>query len=183
MQPTFRRFLFIGILALGLIWTVVSVDATGSATAGKTPAPQKGFLTPEFTLQTLDGKSATISDLRGQVVLINFWASWCPPCRAEMPAIQNTYEEYREQGFTVLAVNMTAQDQLSDVTQFVSEYSLTFPILLDPDGSVAQTYQVRSLPTSFFVGRDGVIREVVIGGPMAEALIRSRVEELVQEQP
>ena len=181
MQPTRRRLLFTSILALGLIWTLISADKTGSTTAGLIPAPQKGFLAPDFTLETLDGESITLSDLRGRVVLVNFWASWCPPCRAEMPAFRQAFQDYHGQGFEILAVNATAQDNLRDIAAFVEEYNLSFPIALDADGSVNEKYQVRSLPTSYFVDKEGIITEVVIGGPITEALVRARIEELLKE--
>lgn len=183
MQPLQRRLLIAALLLAGLIWMLVSADRSGSATAGQIPAPQQGFLAPDFTLKTPQGDAITLSDLRGQVVLINLWATWCPPCRAEMPAIQRVYEDYREQGFSVLAVNLTYQDDPFAVVPFVQQYGLTFPILLDETGAVAAQYQLRSLPTSFFIGKDGVIREVVIGGPMAEALLQTRVERLLAETP
>ena len=121
-----------------------------------------------------------LSELRGQAVLVNLWATWCAPCRAEMPAIQKLYSEYRGQGFEVLAVNMTYQDDYLAVQPFSQENQLTFPILLDENGKVAQKYELRSLPSSFFIDRDGIIQEVVIGGPMAEALLRTRIESILQ---
>ena len=106
--------------------------------------------------------------LRGQPVLINFWASWCPPCRAEMPAMEKAYQQFQAQGFMILAINSAIQDDRSDADALVQELGLTFPILWDEDGAVTQAYQVKSLPTSFFVDKEGIIREVIIGGPMAE---------------
>jgi len=181
MQLTRRRLFFIGILVLAAAWTLVSTDKNGTTTAGLIPAPQAGFLAPDFTLETLEGESITLSDLRGQVVLVNFWATWCPPCKAEMPAFEQAYQDYADQGFVLLAVNAIQQDSISAIEDFYAAYGLTFPIVLDTDSDVSRAYQVRSLPTSFFVGKDGVISEVVIGGPMAEALIRSRIEELIKE--
>jgi len=113
-------------------------------------------------------------------VLVNLWATWCPPCRAEMPAIERMYEEYKDQGFVVLAVNMTYQDDPFAVAPFIAEYGLTFPILLEETGDVAAAYQLRSLPTSLFIGRDGIIQEVIVGGPMSEALLRTRVEQILK---
>jgi len=185
MQPTRtarRRLLFLGILILGVAWTLLSTDKSGSTTAGLIPAPQKGFLAPDFTLETLDGESVTLSDLRGRALLVNFWATWCPPCRAEMPAFQKAYRDYEEQGFMIVAVNATLQDNPTDIIAFVEEYGLSFPIVLDNNGAVNQLYQVRSLPTSFFINKEGIISEVVIGGPIAEALIRSRIEELINHE-
>ena len=129
---------------------------------------------------TPQGEAISLADLRGQAVLINLWATWCPPCRQEMPTIQQVYDEYRDRGFTVLAVNVTAQDDALAIVPFVEKYNLTFPILLDETGAVSEAYGLRSLPTSYFVAPDGTIREVVIGGPMPAALLRARVEDLLR---
>lgn len=172
--------LYLLILVAGLAWLVASADRSGLSAAGQIPAPRQGFLSPDFMLQTTTGKSVRLSDLRGQVVMVNLWATWCPPCRAEMPAIQKMYDEYKDQGFTVLAVNVTYQDDPAAVGPFVQEYGLTFPVLLEPSGATASLYELRSLPSSFFIDRQGVIQEVVIGGPMAEALLRTRIEALLK---
>jgi len=180
MNTTQRRISYSIILILGLAWIYISADRTGTSTSGKVPAPQQGFLAPDFELQTLDGETIKLSNLRGQAVLINLWATWCPPCRAEMPAIEKVYNEYQDQGLVVLAVNMTYQDAYSDIAPFIDEYGLTFPVLLDETSKVGTAYQLRSLPSSFFIDRDGIISEVVIGGPMAEALLRTRVEQILK---
>jgi peroxiredoxin len=181
MQLTQRRALYVFILVSALAWVFVSADRAGTSTAGEIPAPREGFLAPDFTLQTLEGETVTLSELQGQAVLVNLWATWCPPCRAEMPAMQKMYEQYKEQGFVILAVNMTYQDTPSAITPFTQEYGLTFPILLDETGAVGNKYELRSLPSSFFIDQNGTIQEVVIGGPMAEALLRTRIESLLQE--
>lgn len=168
---------------LGLGWIWLSAAPANATTSGKIPAPQAGFLAPNFTAQTLDGQTVKLADLRGKVVLVNFWASWCPPCKAEMPAIEATYQAYRNQNFVVLAVNSTAQDNLTEARYFVDKTRLSFPILLDESGEITRLYRVQSLPTSFFVDREGVIHEVVVGGPMAEVLLISRVEKLLKELP
>jgi len=166
-------------LLLGFAWIVVSADRSGISTPGRISAPQKGFAAPDFELKTPTGDSFRLSGLRGQAVLVNLWATWCPPCRAEMQAIDKVYGEYKDRGFVVLAVNMTYQDDPFAVVPFAEERGLSFPILLDETGEMANAYQLRSLPSSFFVGRDGIISDVVIGGPMAEALLRTRVEEIL----
>lgn len=180
MQQTPRRILYLIILAAGFAWMLLSADKTGSSTAGHIPAPQTGFLAPDFELKTLNGDVVKLSDLRGQAVLINLWSTWCPPCRAEMKTLETVYNDYKDQGFTVLAVNMTSQDNPSAILPFIQEQGVTYPILLDESGTVAQAYQMKSLPSSFFVSRDGTIREVIIGGPMAEALLRTRIEEILK---
>ncbi len=179
-KPTHWRTFSATALLLGTAWIWLTA-ALWSPAEGTISAPQQGFLAPDFTLQTLDGETITLSELRGQAVLVNLWASWCVPCRAEMPAMQRVYDEYKGQGFVVLAVNVTSQDSASAAAAFVRQYGLNFPILLDVEGSVSRAYEQRAFPTSFFIGRDGVIREVVIGGPMAEALLRTRVESLLAE--
>jgi len=180
MQLTQRRLLYVFILIAGLAWIFLNADRAGTSTAGEIPAPREGFLAPDFSLNTPDGETVTLSDFRGQAVLVNLWATWCPPCRAEMPAIQNLYEEYKGQGFVVLAVNMTYQDNPAAVVPFTHENMLNFPILLEETGAVAESYELRSLPSSFFIDRNGFIQEVVIGGPMSEALLRTRIEAILQ---
>ncbi len=180
MQQTRRRILYLIILAAGFTWIVFSADRSGTSTAGKIPAPQTGFLAPDFELKTTGGEIIRLSDLRGQPVLINLWATWCPPCRAEMQSLETVYNDYKDQGFTILAVNMTSQDDPLAVMPFVRERGLTYPILLDEKGELARAYQMKSLPSSFFVNRDGTINEVIIGGPMAEALLRARIEDLLK---
>jgi len=180
MQPIQRRALYAILLLAGLAWIFLSADKTGASTAGRIPAPQKGFLAPEISLYTPQGEKYTLSELKSKAVLVNIWATWCPPCRAEMPAIEKIYEEYKDKGLVVLGVNATSQDNPLDIAPFVTQYGITFPILLDETGSVAQKYDLRSLPSSYFINRDGTINEVVIGGPMSEALLRTRVEEILK---
>jgi cytochrome c biogenesis protein CcmG/thiol:disulfide interchange protein DsbE len=180
MQQTRRQIFYSIILILGLAWIFISADRSGSSTAGKIPAPQKGFLAPDFELKTLAGETTKLSDLRGQAVLINLWATWCPPCREEMPTLEKMYNEYKEQGLVILGVNMTYQDDSQAVLPFVQKYELTFTILLDETGRVGNAYQVKSLPSSYFIKRDGMINEVVIGGPMTEALLRTRIESILK---
>ena len=171
------------ILLLGGVWIAVSaVDPLLYQTTA-IAAPQADFLAPDFSLQSPDGETLTLSELRGRPVLLNLWASWCGPCRAEMPAMEAVYQEYRDQGFVVVAVNATNQDNLPAAVGFAEELGLSFPILVDQAGEVSALYQLRALPSSYFIGRDGKIREVVIGGPMAEALLRTRVEDLLEEIP
>jgi len=184
MQNIINRWwtqISIGILVLSALWIWWSAAPPGSTTNGAIPAPQESFLAPDFELVTLDGETIALSDMRGKAILLNFWASWCPPCRKEMPAMQKIYDEYGPDDLVILAVNSTNQDRISDVAAFSMEQGLSFPILLDTHVSVSAQYQVRSLPTSFFIDPDGIIREIVIGGPMAEVLLRTRVERLLED--
>jgi cytochrome c biogenesis protein CcmG, thiol:disulfide interchange protein DsbE len=174
-----RRVWLTGILLLGLVWIGVSADKLGASTNGLIPAPQKGFLAPDFTLESMGGETVRLSDLRGQAVIVNLWASWCGPCRLEMPAFKKVHEEYKERGLLILAVNSTSKDMPSAVKEFVAEYQLPFTILMDYDGTVARLYKLSALPTTFFIGRDGVITKVVVGGPLAESTLRAEIESLL----
>jgi cytochrome c biogenesis protein CcmG/thiol:disulfide interchange protein DsbE len=173
------RWISILALLVGAIWIWVS-RAAPDETSSQIPAPRPGFLAPDFSLQTTDGETIKLSELRGHPVLINVWASWCGPCRSEMPAMERVYQEYRDQGVEILGVNSTIQDDPLKAEAFAKQIGLTFPILLDTAGEVTKAYQVRALPTSFFLDTDGIIQEVVVGGPMAEALLRVRILDLIQ---
>lgn len=171
------------LLIAGAAWTWASAVPASATTGGKIPSPREGFVAPDFTLDTLGGDPVTLSDLRGRVVVINLWASWCPPCRAEMPALQAAHEADKDRGLVILAVDMTYQDSVDDAAAFVEELGLTFPVLLDRDGTVARQYLLRALPSTYFVGPDGIIRQATIGGPMSEATIRSEVSRLLEQMP
>lgn len=177
MQRTQRIILYSLVLIAGAAWILLSAD---TSTTSEISAPQIGFLAPEFTLHAIDEENYTLSEFRGKAVLVNLWATWCPPCRAEMPAIEKVYQEYKEQGFIVLAINATNQDDPSAIPAFLTQYNITFPILLDESGSVSLLYQLQSLPSSFFINREGIIQEIIIGGPMSEALLRTRVEKILK---
>jgi peroxiredoxin len=137
----------------------------------------EGAPAPDFTLKLLGGETVTLSQFRGQPVLINFWASWCPPCRLEMPDLVRAYEAHKAEGFVILGVNLTFQDSLPDIQAFVDEFGMTFPVLLDEDGKVTESlYRLRGLPLSVFINREGVIARVHIG-----ALTASQIDEYVGE--
>lgn len=141
-------------------WQIVDVpDNTQSLNS----QPEKGFPAPDFTWTDAQGKEVKLSDLKGKPVFINFWATWCPPCRAEMPDIQKFYEKTNKE-VTVLAVNLTYSEKSEqDIAQFISEGGYTFPILLDQKGLLAQKYLIRAIPTSFFIDDQGVIRNKYTG--------------------
>jgi cytochrome c biogenesis protein CcmG/thiol:disulfide interchange protein DsbE len=175
-------------IVLGTGWIYLSRVPRENTTDGSPPpSPREGFSAPGFTLELLSDsdpkQEVSLADYRGQVVMINIWATWCPPCRAEMPAIQEAYHEYKDQGLVVLAINTTFQDSEADVRAFVTEFELSFPILLDRTGDASMRYQLRGLPSTYFIDRKGVIQSVIIGGPMAETVIRSNVENLLKERP
>jgi peroxiredoxin len=140
------------------------VQPIGSPAAGLGSAVRVGSPAPDFTLFSLAGPPVSLHQQKGKVVLVNFWTTWCPPCREEMPALQKAHERLADQGLVVLGVNWTQVDNLADVQAFVAELGLTFPILLDSDGVVSEDlYQVLGLPTSVLIGRDGTVRAIRIG--------------------
>ena len=131
---------------------------------------------PEFTLQGMDGKTYQLGDFRGQKpVVVNFWASWCPPCEMEAPDLVYLYEKYKDK-IEIFAVNLTSQDTFEDARAFAQRHGFAFPVLLDQKGSVARDYQVLSIPTSYFIDKDGIIRHKLIG-----ITTRGRLEAMFQE--
>lgn len=128
-----------------------------------------GNLAPDFKLQTLKGETVKLSDFRGRRVMLNFWATWCPPCRAEMPDMEKFYQE---KDVTILAVNLTETEaSIRDVHDFVEEFGLTFPILLDEKIEVATTYQIRPIPTSYMIDSNGIIRYQAFGALNYEMMV------------
>jgi peroxiredoxin len=123
---------------------------------------------PQFELEDTSGRVVRLADLRGKVVLVNFWATWCAPCRTEMPEMEKVYREHRERGFEVVAIDL--QESAAEVRPFMAELGLTYPALLDRDGSVSRAYRARALPSSFLVDRQGTVRYLKIGPLTTEAL-------------
>ncbi len=124
-------------------------------------APEIGAQAPDFALRDLEGNEVRLSDYRGRTVLLTFWATWCGPCRLEMPAFEERYLELKDDGFTVLGLNY--DEPVEDVSGFRDELGLSFPLLLDPGGSVQRLYRIRGYPSSIFVDPQGVVRVVHIG--------------------
>jgi peroxiredoxin len=124
--------------------------------------PQQRLPAPSFTLSKLAGRTLHLSDYRGKVVLLNFWASFCTPCLEEMPALEALWQDYREQGFVVLAI-AADRGSIDPVRHFVEAGNYSFPIPLDPDGSVRKQYEVMALPTTYLIGRDGRFAGRVLG--------------------
>ncbi len=128
--------------------------------------PRKGEVAPDFKLTTLTGDTLSLSDLRGKKVILNMWATWCPPCRAEMPDMQRFFEDHGDT-VEIVAVNLT-QSELSreNVDQFVEEFELTFPVVLDENSEVAKMYYAVTIPTSYVIDSKGIIQNKIIG-PMS----------------
>ena len=171
-------------LGLGLILIAVSayliLVARPPQTALSVVPVKVSFPAPDLTLNDTQGVSRSLADYRGQVVLVNLWATWCPPCKEEMPTLQAFYNKHKENGFVIIAVN--DGDPTADVLQFVKDYRLTFPVWLDPTYiATEKAFHTLNLPTSFVIGRDGTIQLTWVGGIDAEMLDK-HVTPLIMEQ-
>ncbi len=134
---------------------------------------------PDFTLVNPDGKNISLKDFRGKLVMVNFWASWCGPCRAEMPSMERLYLEHKAAGFEILAVNV--KDKRSDALAMAKQLKLSFPIVLDPEGEVGQLYGAWAMPTTYLIDRKGNVLARLWGeadwySPAARKLIKSLLE-------
>ncbi len=183
-----KKYLAVVVLIGLMIWGVYDVggnkskspDATSNSTEVSTNSDQeqpltvgleKGNLAPDFELQSVNGKTMKLSSFRGKKVIVNFWASWCPPCRLEMPEMEKYYTKNRNTGIEILAVNLTtAEKSLASVTSFMEAYGITFPVLLDKNGDAARLYNVSSIPASFILDTRGVIREKIVGPMTYESM-------------
>ncbi|MEO4054224.1 redoxin domain-containing protein [Solibacillus sp. CAU 1738] len=140
---------------------------------------EKGKLAPDFTLQTLEGDTVSLSDYKGKKIVLNFWASWCPPCKAEMPHMQDYYKKYADkENVVILAANLTYEDGSKDkVQQFIDSFNITFPILMMGNKEVVNTYKVISLPSTFMIDTDGRIQHQIVG-PLDQASLKEYVHSL-----
>ncbi len=137
-------------------------------------APEKGQPAPDFVLENLDGEQVALEDLRGKVVLLNFWATWCGPCRVEMPTLESRHQKYPEH---LAVIGVDFDEPKENVAAFVEEFGLTFPILLDPGATVQDAYRIRGYPTSVFLDKDGTVQIVHIG-IMAEDQLDDYLQEM-----
>jgi peroxiredoxin len=150
-------------------------DAAVGTTTNLEVDPTPGSIAPDFKLFNVDGDSVSLSEFRGKTVLVNFWATWCGPCQIEMPAIQSRFEQFKDDGLVVLAVNFDESQQA--VAEFRDEFALTFELLLDPGAEVQKLYRNRSYPASFFIDTQGIVQVQHIG-VMTEGQLDNYLEQL-----
>jgi peroxiredoxin len=143
--------------------------------------PAVGMPVEDFRLIDLEGKAHSLSQYRGKVVLVNFWATWCKPCTTEMPAMQTTYDRLREKGFVVLAINELEDD--AKVREHIKQYGHTFPVLMDRDNKVANQFGVFGLPVSVFIDPEGRVQEYIKGGLLTEQKIEEAVARIQDQAP
>ena len=179
---------------VGAIWWLESRDDGGVSPSGERYGPvelplslqtagldvgaKEGNLAPDFLLEDLDGGDLRLSDLRGKPVVVNFWASWCRPCRKEIPQFVEAYDRFRDDGLVVVGVNM--QEGKSIARQYADDYGMDFPIAIDVDGEVGDEYRLLGLPVTYFVDRRGVIRSVFTG-PFEERRQDTEVRGAIEE--
>ncbi len=131
---------------------------------------QPGDYAPDFELKTFDGQTVRLSDYKGKAVMLNFWATWCPPCRAEIPDMQKVYETT---DYEILAVNVTgSESKMKHVEQFIEKYDMTFPVALDEASAVSTMYNAFSLPTTYFIDEEGKIVQIIEGPLNKDAMIQ-----------
>lgn len=157
----------ISVLLFSLLFAICFVyDASASSLV------QKGRVAPNFEVVDLNGNPFKLSDLKGKPVLLNFWATWCPPCKSELPEFERFFEEYGKQ-VHIVAINLTLSEESKDaVKEFVKKQGLTFPIYLDVEGSVVETYLVRYIPTSYFLDKNLVVKDIHIGPLKFEDMVK-----------
>lgn len=148
---------------IALIWTLTGREETQLPAVGEVNRPA-----PDFTLPALGGGEVRLSDYHGDIVLVNFWGTWCEPCRREMPALQASYEQLRDQGFVIIGVNLADDEKIqgrteADILSFAEQYGVTYPVALDVKGEVANAFRLYPLPTSYFIDAQGHIRYVRVG--------------------
>lgn len=177
-QSRFSWSLYIiATVLLGSAWILYSREPVQALDVGENSvtAPAVGYVAPDFTLPTLSGETFTLSEQLGQPVVINFWATWCPPCRAEIPFFQSAARKYNGQ---VAVVGVDDGEPVPLVRDFVNQLGMTYPVPLDEDSAVSKTYRINSLPTTYFVDRDGVIRDIHIG-IISQAVLEERIAQLL----
>ena len=170
------RGLMLVALVLGVAWINLSRLAAAEINQDLArSAPMVGFLAPDFTLTTTDGERIQLSALRGQPVVLNFWATWCPPCRAEMPALEALWRSNNSAGLLVLGVDQG--ESAATVERFARDtVGTTFPLLLDTRREVGAEYGVRALPTTVFIDAEGRIHDIKVGGPLNLASLSGAVD-------
>ncbi len=152
------------LLTIGLV-------LAGCSSGNGPSTTEEGIPAPDFQLKDLNGQSVSLSDFRGRPVLLNFWATWCPPCRYELPFLQEIYDEWSGRELVLLTIDVG--ENPASVRDFVANNNLTLPVLLDTNRSVAQKYAVTAYPTTFFIDREGMVKQKIIGAfPSKEALAK-----------
>jgi cytochrome c biogenesis protein CcmG/thiol:disulfide interchange protein DsbE len=167
----------VGLIVLGLVAVKLISDDGLSSTYTVIPS-EVNYPAPDLTLNNLEGERVTISDFRNQILLINNWATWCPPCKAEMPTLSRYYKDHAEQGFMLLGIE--AGDPKADVEKFAKDYKLSFPVLLDPNTKSLTLFHNDNLPSSYVIDRNGIV-VLAWTGPINREMLEKYVTPLLEQ--
>jgi len=162
---------------VSLTLSVVIIGLLVLPGCGLTAAPVIGHPAPDFTLTDLDGNTVRPSGFRGKVVFLNFWATWCPPCRAEMPEMEEVYQAYKDKDVVIIGVDL--RESMSSVQSFVEENGYNWTFVVDSTGEVARDYMVTGIPSSFFIDKDGIIRALQVGA-MSKITMEANLAEAME---
>ncbi len=169
------------LLILLAFWLALdSIQSPSTSQPACSPSSRVSYPAPELALQDLSGRPVRLEALRGKVVLVNLWATWCPPCRREMPALQQVYQRYRQEGFAVVAINIG--ESVEQVQSFVRQQGLEFAVWSDPHEASLRAFKTISLPSSFAIDRQGNVRHVWFGALCADSLQRAIVALLSDQE-
>ncbi|HJV45881.1 MAG TPA: thiol-disulfide oxidoreductase ResA [Bacillota bacterium] len=168
----------IRILILAIIFAGVGLAIYNEFLKDKA-AVKVGVAAPDFVLKTLDGDDFQLSKYRGKGVVLNFWGSWCDPCKEEMPALEKTFQSFKDKGIVLVGVNIGESDV--SIHSFKDRFGLNFPIAMDSKKEITLLYEIGPIPTTYFIDKDGIVKKVVIGGPMSEQTISNNMKEIVPE--
>lgn len=177
MRPKITNSVFVGFVLLAALTALPSFDVWSMGSR----VPTVGMQAEDFRLTDLAGKEQSLSQYRGKIVLLNFWATWCKPCTTEMPAMQTAYDKLRDKGFVVLAVNELEDD--ANVREHIKQYGHTFPVLMDRDNKVANQFGVFGLPVSVFIDQEGRVQEYIKGGLLTEQKIDDAIARIQKQAP
>lgn len=174
-----RITILAAVLLTGMAFAGCSSDDSAPVAVDEKPAP--GFMAPGFELENFDGESIALGSLRGRPVMLNFWATWCGPCRFEMPFIQEIHEDpaWLEKDLLIIAVNIG--EPASQARAFMNDFGFTFTVLLDEETEVAKQYNISGIPTTCFIDKDGIIKDIRVGTFRGKAEIEQYLQKLVAE--
>jgi peroxiredoxin len=168
---------FVGLVLLAALTALPAFDGWSMGSR----VPTVGMQAEDFSLIDLEGKPQSLSQYRGKIVLVNFWATWCKSCTTEMPAMQASFDKLRDKGFVVLAINELEDD--AKVREHIKQYGYTYPVLMDRDNKVANQFGVFGLPVSVFIDQEGRVQEYIKGGLLTEQKIDETVARIQKQEP
>jgi peroxiredoxin len=179
IKPVILILIFACLIGLALYTTQMEKEEAEKQTAlNENVGLKPGSIAPDFSLKTLEGEQVALKEYRGKKVILNFWATWCPPCREEMPEMQKFYQDYKKKDVEILAVNLEySETKPEKIRDFVKEFGLAFPIPLDEKNTIGKQYRAVSIPTSFFIDKKGIIKKMHIG-PMDYEFMEEEIKNL-----